>query len=225
MAEERAEAGLRRVVVETLLITPSGALSPGPLSASAVAAGAVLGPAAGLLIALGHMLFELPYVAALTRWAESLNRFATRYEKPLAAAVAGFIVFFAYGLIADALRVAHGEVGISSSAPVATSLLGAVATGLALTAFNPYFLAWWATVGLPLIRGAAENGAKGFTAMYASHVWMDYAWLLLLAALGTGLSRVAGLYAALLTGLAVLLLAFAADILAKAFAGRKILPF
>jgi len=219
-------AGLRRVVVETLMVTPSGALSPGPLSASAVAAGAVLGPAAGLLIALGHMAFELPYVAALTKWAELLTRVARRYEKPMALAVAAFIYYFALGLAAEAAAILNGKPPIDpQAAAIATTPLGAVATGVALTAFNPYFLLWWATVGLPLVQAAAENGPKGFAAMYTSHVWMDYAWLTLLAALGAGLSRLAGLYAALLAALAATLAAFATDILLKAYTGRKLLPF
>ncbi len=34
------EGGLARLAVKTVLITPSGALSPGPLSLSAIVAGA-----------------------------------------------------------------------------------------------------------------------------------------------------------------------------------------
>jgi len=64
----------RDLVVETLLISPSGALSPGPLSAMAVAAGLALGALGGLAIALGHTLFELPYVALLLRLASRLRR-------------------------------------------------------------------------------------------------------------------------------------------------------
>jgi len=217
--------GLRRVMVETLLVTPSGALSPGPLSASAVAAGAVLGPAAGLLIALGHMVFELPYVAALVKWAERLNSVAERFEKPMSAAVALFVFYFAAGLVAEARHVLGGGPVLSAAAGAVGSPAAALAAGLFLTAFNPYFLVWWATVGLPLVRGAAENGSRGFAAMYASHVWMDYAWLTLLAALGAGLSRLAGLYAALLLGLAAVLALFGLDILGRAFLRRRLLPF
>lgn len=227
LAVRASGTGLRRVVVETLLITPSGALSPGPLSAAAVAVGASLGPLAGLAMALGHMVFELPYVALLTRWAGRLNRVLSRLEKPLNLAVAAFIVYFAVGLLAQAKMVLDNpQAAIAgASAAGARGLAEAFTAGLALTALNPYFLAWWATVGLPLVRGAASHGAKGFAAMYASHVWMDYAWLALLAAGGAGLARIAGLYAALLAGLAALLLAFAANMLSKSFLGRQLLPF
>jgi len=220
-----ARQGLRGLVVKTLAITPSGALSPGPLSASAVAIGALLGPLGGFLVALGHMLFELPYVMLLVKWAERFNRVLARVEKPLNLVVAGFIVFFAYGLFHDAAAALSGTVNTGSAITVGGGVLGALLTGAVLTGFNPYFLAWWVTVGLPLVRGAAEHGARGFTVMYASHVWMDYAWLVLLAAAGAGLSRIAGLYAALLAGLGVVLLLFAVDILARSFAGKRILPF
>jgi len=221
--ESRQE--LKSLVAKTLAITPSGALSPGPLSASAVAVGALLGPLGGFLVALGHMLFELPYVALLVKWAERFNRALARIEKPLNILVASFIVFFAYGLFRDATAAASGVIQSNSTFTIGGGALGALLTGIVLTGFNPYFLAWWITVGLPLVRDAAKRGTQGFTTMYVSHVWMDYAWLVLLAAAGAGLSKIAGLYAALLAGLGAILLLFAADILARSFVGRRILPF
>ncbi|KSW11637.1 hypothetical protein CF15_02070 [Pyrodictium occultum] len=219
------EQGVRGLVLRTLALTPSGALSPGPLSASAVAVGALLGPLGGVLVALGHMLFELPYVALLVKWAERFEGVLRRLEKPLDVAVAAFIAYFAYGLFQSAAAALHGAGMEGAGVAVGGGALGAIATGLALTGLNPYFLAWWVTVALPLVRGAAAHGAKGFAAMYLGHVWMDYAWLALLAAAGAGLSRMTGLYAALLAGLGVLLLAFAADMLARSLAGRRLLPF
>ena len=214
------EAGLRRVVVDTLVVTPSGALSPGMLSAAAVAVGAYLGALGGLAVALGHMVFELPYVGALVYWAERLESLLRRVERPLALLTLAFAAYFAYGLAASALEVLGGGSAVEASgwpSLFTSGLLGAVAAGVVFTGGNPYFLAWWLTIGMPLVRGAARYGARGFAAMYSAHVWMDYAWLALLAGAG-GLSQTLGkLYAWVLLGLAALLLYFAAAVVVRAF--------
>ncbi len=54
----------------------------------------------------------------------------------------------------------------------------AVVVGLVFTGINPFFLIWWATVGSLLIAEALLLGAfLGVFAMFAAHIWMDYAWL------------------------------------------------
>ncbi len=225
LATKKVRRGsLARLVLKTLLITPSGALSPGPLSASAVALGAKLGFMGGLVEAVGHTLFELPYVALLVRGYGGVRRFIERYERVMTLVVVGFLVWFGILLLRDAARAAAG--GIETNVSVtAGSLLDAALIGLALTGGNVYFLLWWLTVGLPLVRDAAREGAAGFAVMYASHVWMDYAWLGLLAAAG-GLARLLSpqLYAGVLAALALLLLVFAADIAVRTYLGRRLLP-
>jgi threonine/homoserine/homoserine lactone efflux protein len=57
--------------------------------------------------------------------------------------------------------------------------------GLALTGLNPYFILWWLTIGSVLIVQALAFAAMiGVLIMYASHVWMDYAYLTAIAHLG-----------------------------------------
>ncbi|MEB3861729.1 MAG: LysE family transporter [Desulfurococcales archaeon] len=213
---------LRSLVAKTLLITPSGALSPGPLSAVGVAVGASLGPAGGLLVALGHMIAELPYVYVLVRFIEAVMRWLDKWRRPLVAVVTVFLLYFSYLLARDAYTLyTSGALEVEAGTRTFTPLQ-AILAGIVLTALNPYFLAWWATVGYPLVEGAARHGARGFTVMYASHVWMDYAWLGLLA-WGGGAARVLGVrpYAVLLGLLAVVLAVFAAMmIVGEARGGR-----
>jgi threonine/homoserine/homoserine lactone efflux protein len=55
---------------------------------------------------------------------------------------------------------------------------GPFLTGIALTALNPFFLAWWLTVGLKLIADSLEFGIIiGIILVFGFHIWMDYAWL------------------------------------------------
>ncbi len=179
----------RSLLAKTLLITPSGALSPGPLTAAAVAVGSSLGLLGGLAVALGHAAFELPYVAALTRAAGRVRGLLRGGAgRALMAVMAGFTAFFAAGLSEAALKGAS----LSGNATLLAGggLLGAFLLGVAYTGLNPYFLAWWATAGFPLLEESAEI-PWGLAVMYPAHVWMDFAWLGLLAA-GGGLAAAMG---------------------------------
>ena len=202
------------LVSKTLLITPSGALSPGPLSAVAVAVGTALGLVGGLLVAFGHMVVEMPYVYILVKSYSRAEAFIRRWRVPLNTVVILFLVYFAYLLLRDSANMLSG----STDQPLGLVLaevthLSAVGMGMLLTGTNAYFLAWWITVGYPLVEASARNGGRGLAVMYTSHVWMDYAWLALLA-WGGGASRILGVkpYAIVLGVLGLILLLFAVKI-------------
>ena len=197
------------VVVRTLVVTPSGALSPGLLSASAVAVGLTSGPLGGLAVALGHMAFELPYVFLLSRAVGKIRPQLERFKKALGVLVFAFALFFAEGLL-------------SSPSMPKVNVSDAFLAGFAFTAFNFYFLLWWATVGLPLVELAAES-KKNFAVMYLSHVWMDYVWLAILAGIGSTASLIGGM-AYLNYALAIMLVVFGLDVLLKSFFNKGILP-
>ncbi|ACB40191.1 LysE family transporter [Pyrobaculum neutrophilum] len=199
------------LILAILLITPSGAFSPGPLTASAVALGAARGWRAGLRVAAGHMAFELPYVAALAYAFSRLN--VEAYKVPLAAAAFLFILYFAFLLLRDAWGIARGR---PPSLP-ASRFASPLAAGVALTALNPYFLLWWITVAGPIVAELAAQPPYVFAAVYAAHVWMDYLWLALMASLGNAASRLLSAkgYAVFLAALAAMLLYFGVELLRK----------
>jgi threonine/homoserine/homoserine lactone efflux protein len=202
------EPKLSEVVTSTLLVTPSGALSPGLLSAAAIAAGTSLGPLGGLLVALGHTLVELPYVGVLALTLSKVREKLTKFKKPLSLLVLAFALFFAWGTVGSGMP----KIGVTD----------ALVAGVVFTASNFYFLLWWATVGLPLLEKASVS-RKHFVTMYVSHVWMDYVWLALLAAFGYALARsVIGPY--FNAALALLMVIFALDVVLKSFTGKGILP-
>jgi threonine/homoserine/homoserine lactone efflux protein len=213
----------RDLVVETLLISPSGALSPGPLSAMAVAVGLTLGALGGLAIALGHMLFELPYVALLSRLAPRLRRsFTGTLGRALLLVMGGFTAYFAVSLAQSAVSVLRGG-GLGAYASPVHSLAGAILVGVAYTGLNPFFLAWWVTAGFPLVEGASRIPG-GLVIMYSSHVWLDYAWLAFLA-LGGGAASLmgSGVYAAILAALSAVLGYFAVKFLLASLGTRGFL--
>ena len=216
-------ASLAGVLLVTAIITPSGALSPGPLSVSAMVLGARDGWKAGVLIAVGHMAFELPYFMLLVFFTRSVG-ISGPMEKAMLIAASIFVLFFAYIVLRDAWRgaeVSFENMSFSSGRVVSNPFL----VGLLLTGLNPYFLVWWVSVGLPIVEGASGLGASG-AAVYVLHVSYDYAWLALLAYLASlGAKRFGGtMYRVFLALLGVVLVLFAVDMLLKALGGKGLLP-
>ena len=183
MGSTQSGGTLRRAVLETALITPSGALSPGPLSAAGVAAGAALGVVGGVLVALGHLVVELPYFALLVRILGGLRERLGRWRAVLDIVSGGFMLFFAYLLAASGLEAIRGEAGLPGAGAVGSPLLALLA-GIVLTGGNVYFLAWWLSVGRPIVEHARGLGPWGAGLVYAVHYSYDLAWLSLLAYVG-----------------------------------------
>lgn len=202
-------------MLKSLAVTPSGALSPGPLSAGAIAIGGFTGFLGGLAVAFGHTLAELPYVLFLVRFVGAARRFLSRFALALNLVIAVFLLFFSLSLFIAALESWRGF--LRMSIPSVATLQVATLYGVALTILNPYFLLWWLTVGYTLVEDASKAGYKGVIVMYLSHVWMDYAWLGALAWSG-GVYRLLGLkaYSVLLTIISLILAYFAARFLADA---------
>ncbi len=190
------------LIGKTVVLSTSGALSPGPLSASALALGAIYGWTGGILLAIGHTIAELPYVILLFVAMERVSRKLKKYDNIMSFLIGVFMLFFAVGVLS--LGIKGSEISASESIAMG-SLFFAVMIGASLTLLNPYFLGWWLTVGEPIIKSSVEHGRKGLAVMYASHVWMDYAWLTFLAVIGTGAVLSMTVYRVVMIGVGIIL--------------------
>lgn len=171
-------------VTTVVIVTASGALTPGPLFFATVAHGTKSGAKGGLAFSIGHTLVEFPLVLLLS---VGLLTVADQPVIKLITGVAGGLALLTFGafLIWDTLVKKAGQItlrGITSRSPL---LVGLLFTGL-----NPYFIVWWLTVGGELIRrGLMFASLTGVVIMFLSHIWMDYAWLTIIAYLAkTGTS-------------------------------------
>ena len=159
-------------LAEVVVISASGALSPGPLTAVAAAVGVKKGWKSGFAIALGHMLVELPLVLLIGVGVTSI------LTTPMVSGALGlsggvFLLFFGALTIKSALRMK--EIAPQGGERIYES---PILVGVLLSALNPFFIVWWIGVGSPLVLKAVELwGFMGIAFMYASHVWLDFAWL------------------------------------------------
>jgi len=150
---------------EALAISLSGVIAPGPMTAVTVRAGA-LHPFAGALVAVGHGLVEIPLMVALLF---GLGRLLEIAEVAVAVGLAGALVllWMGIGMVTHLLR---------RKTAAATGGRSPLVAGVALSAGNPYFLIWWATVGAALVSRAAAHGALGFSLFALGHWLCDLLW-------------------------------------------------
>jgi threonine/homoserine/homoserine lactone efflux protein len=152
-------------------ISLTGAMSPGAVTAAAISMGS-RDRFAGTRMALGHAIIEIPLMVLLLFGAA---QFLQRPPVEIAIGLAGgvFLIIMAVGMAKDLKRSGDVDMGFVRGGPLMT--------GIVLTGANPYFLIWWATIGLALIDGAAKLGAAGFALMAVAHWSCDLAWLTILS--------------------------------------------
>lgn len=164
--------------VTVIILSISGALAPGPLFFVTVSHGIKSGTKSGIIFSIAHSLVEFTLVMLL---ALGLLSVANEPAAMLVVGVAGGGVLIVFGAI---------QIRGSFSYKAEETKTGQGATrnlfliGLALTGLNPYFIVWWLTIGVTLIFISLEfAGLAGVVFMFVCHVWVDYAWLILVSAL------------------------------------------
>jgi threonine/homoserine/homoserine lactone efflux protein len=163
-------------LLETVAISLSGVMAPGPITAVTVGKGSE-SPHAGAWVAVGHGIVEYPLVLFIFygfgRW------FRLPAVQTGIALAGGLFLFYAGVEMLRALRLAPVV------SPVQDRLTGRrpVAAGALLSLGNPYFLIWWATVGAALTLRAAAYGLGGLLTFAFVHWSCDFTWLYLLSAL------------------------------------------
>jgi threonine/homoserine/homoserine lactone efflux protein len=158
-----------------IILSASGALAPGPLFFVTITHGIKTGTKSGVTFSVTHSIIEFILVMLL---ALGLLSVANEPVVSLAVGTAGGAALIVFG--AMQIRGSLHESDEMKSRPGSTRNLFLI--GLALTALNPYFIVWWLTIGANLILLSLEfAGLLGVIFMYVCHVWIDYAWLILIA--------------------------------------------
>lgn len=163
--------GFGSFLLQAVLISLSGVMAPGPLTVVVVGKGA-RSARAGAAIAVGHGIIEFPLMALL------VVGLAPFFARPAFAAwvgLAGGLVLLWMGV--DLVRTLRRPV--ASDERRETSALVA---GILMTAGNPYFLVWWATVGATLVLRAWGFGLWRFVLFAVVHWSLDLVWYFFLSA-------------------------------------------
>lgn len=160
-------------VVQVVALSASGVLAPGPLFFTNIIYGMRHGARAGLKVAYGHTAVELPLIILLSAGVFA-SVAATQHAGTIGLVGGAGILGFATLQIAGVIKKKF----LQATAAVSNNNKSPFIAGILLSAFNPFFLVWWFTVGLKLIVDSATFGiVTGIVILFAFHIWMDYAWL------------------------------------------------
>ncbi|MEN6383866.1 MAG: LysE family transporter [Phycisphaerales bacterium] len=154
-------------LIQVILISLSGVLAPGPVMAATIAAG-TKSKHAGLFVSLGHSAIELPLLAAIALGIGFI------FEYPAAKIGIGligglYLLWMGWQMLKEYKNYHETKSASNSARPFMT--------GFVLSATNPYFILWWATVGLNLAKDAANLGILAIILFAIVHSLCDLFWL------------------------------------------------
>lgn len=158
-------------LAQVLIISCSGAMQPGPVTATAIAMGA-RSRYAGPLIAIGHGIIEFPLMVVIIL---GMGKYFRLPKVQIAIGLAGgvFLILMAIQALLSLKARADAQPKALAGKPILA--------GIILSATNPYFLLWWATVGLALATQAAKWGVWAFAMFALAHWSVDLVWLQILS--------------------------------------------
>jgi len=177
---------------------------PGPLLTATISESSRRGFRAGPLLIGGHAILELALVAALLLGLAPILRLPAVF---VFCALGGSVIllWMALGMFRSLSTLTlTWEAGPEhGNHPVLSGILMSVA--------NPYWIIWWATIGLGYILYSQQFGFWGVAFFFAGHILADLVWYSVISAAVAGGRHFLTdrLYRDLIGTLAVFLVAFA----------------
>lgn len=171
---------LLTIFVSSFVIALSGAMMPGTLLTVTISESSRRGFIVGPLLIFGHGLLELTLIIAL------LLGLAPLFRQEW---------FFIVISLAGGSILLWMAVGMFRSLPALSLSLDAeqsnrsnlVLTGALMSVANPYWIIWWATIGLGYILHSRQYGLWGLLFFFSGHLLADLAWYTLIStAVGKG---------------------------------------
>ncbi|MBN1787098.1 MAG: LysE family transporter [Sedimentisphaerales bacterium] len=154
-------------LLQVFVISISGVLAPGPVTAATIAAG-TKSRHAGFLISIGHCAVELPLMVAAMLGLGFIM--GSGMANMLIGLIGGvFLVYMGLDMLRD-VKNFHADQPYPKTA-------GPIKTGMILSITNPYFILWWATVGLNFAKDAANLGHTVLILFALVHWFCDMTWL------------------------------------------------
>jgi len=149
------------------IISCTGAMQPGPVTATAITMGSRR-KWSGVLLAIGHGIVEFPLMVLM------MIGLGIIFKSDIAQIVIGFIG----GVVLILMAI---QAFISSRTSTYTQAVNCsdkpILTGIILSVGNPYFFIWWSTVGLALATRAKDFGIWAFAIFAVVHWMVDLIWV------------------------------------------------
>jgi threonine/homoserine/homoserine lactone efflux protein len=162
-----------------MLIAFSGAMMPGPLLTVTISESTRRGAKAGPMLITGHVMLELLLLFAL------LFGLAPVFKHSLFFIVSAFaggaiMLWMAWGMFKSLPTL---SVSVNSTSSKGKNLF---VSGALMSLANPYWIIWWATIGIGYIVYSQQFGSVGILLFFLGHIAGDYIWY---TAISTAVSK------------------------------------
>ena len=158
------------IAFSSFVIALSGALVPGPLFTITVSESAKRGASTGPLIILGHAILEVVIIILiLSGLSPFLKHETTRWVISL---MGGGMLILMGGMILKDLPKA----GLVYTEDEQKQGMNLILTGILASLSNPYWVIWWATIGLGYLVSSLKFGLAGVALFFLGHISADLAW-------------------------------------------------
>ncbi len=160
---------LTAIFISSFIIALSGAIMPGPVLTLTISESTKRGFIAGPLIVLGHAVLEILLLVLL------VLGFADLINNPALLGIVGIaggsvLLCISFDMLKD-IRQIRLDLSIGKSARG-----GPIIAGILTSLANPYWIIWWATIGLGYVIISMKLGFIGVAVFFAGHILADLLW-------------------------------------------------
>ena len=160
---------LLTIFATSFVVAFSGAMMPGPLMTATIGESARSGPWVGPKMIAGHALLEVGLLFALFFGLAPL--FKNELFFIIIALIGGVIMLW----MAQSMFRSIPKLAIKTESPSAKGM-NVYLSGILMSLANPYWIIWWATIGLGYVLVSGELGFAGIAFFFAGHILGDLVW-------------------------------------------------
>ncbi len=160
---------LSTIFVTSFIIAFSGAMMPGPLLTVTISESARRGGWAGPKLIAGHAVLEITLIAAILLGLAPFLQNETFFIV-VALAGGGIMIWMAWGMFRSipSLKLENKAASKRSG--------NIFLSGALMSLANPYWIIWWATIGLGYIISSMKYGMTGIIVFFIGHILGDLVW-------------------------------------------------
>ncbi len=158
--------------LSAFIVGLSGSMMPGSLLTYTIRKALSAGQRAGFIITAGHAVLEFVLVIVIF----------LGFDAVLQSNIAQISIGIVGGVLLGVMGIMMVRNSAKNNVPVKTDPEkpesgNMLFSGIVISAANPYFLLWWAVVGLGFIMKSFESfGYAGVAVYYFGHIAADFAW-------------------------------------------------
>jgi len=153
----------------SFVIAFSGAMMPGPFMTMTISESARSGPWVGPKMIVGHALLEIVLLFALFFGLAPLLKKDVLFIV-IAIIGGGIMIWMAQNMFRSLPKL---EIKSTTTSENRTNLYLA---GILMSLANPYWIIWWATIGLGYVLHSQKLGIAGITFFFIGHILGDLVW-------------------------------------------------